>query len=338
MGTPLYMSPEQVEGKTLDPRSDIYSLGVTCYHMLAGKPPFEAETPLAIALQHLKSTPEPLEKLRPDLPIGLCRIVERMLAKQPEDRFASARDVLKELRALAPGDDDEEWPELLELLDPAETAVFSTRHQATQQLETAMHRERQLRRENKLRWARWLAGIGAAFTVGGVLAWLARDRSLLAGADAQRSHVSKRDTALDQYLYAATLNTEDAWLSVREFFDNPHDKYYVNRADQQLARLYLYNDDYERALPLFRRFAALPESEEGFRAFGLAGECVIYSLQGNHERSAQILAELYPIRLRLDEQLSELVELAITRNHQASGAQTPDEWRDWAESRDAVEG
>ena len=55
MGTPLYMSPEQVEGKPLDPRSDIYSFGVTCYHLLAGQPPFRGETAFEVALQHVRS-------------------------------------------------------------------------------------------------------------------------------------------------------------------------------------------------------------------------------------------------------------------------------------------
>ena len=68
LGTPLYMSPEQVEGKPLDPRSDIYSFGVTCYHMLAGQPPFRGETAFEVALQHVRAEPEPLGKTRPDLP------------------------------------------------------------------------------------------------------------------------------------------------------------------------------------------------------------------------------------------------------------------------------
>ena len=59
LGTPRYMSPEQVQGKSVDVRSDLYSLGVTMYHLLAGRPPFEADDPLALALMHLHETPMP---------------------------------------------------------------------------------------------------------------------------------------------------------------------------------------------------------------------------------------------------------------------------------------
>ncbi|HMP07905.1 MAG TPA: serine/threonine-protein kinase, partial [Lacipirellulaceae bacterium] len=77
MGTPLYMSPEQIEGRAVDARSDIYSLGVTCYHLLAGVPPHTGETALAIAVQHLSSAPLPLENARPDVPSGLARVIHR---------------------------------------------------------------------------------------------------------------------------------------------------------------------------------------------------------------------------------------------------------------------
>jgi serine/threonine-protein kinase len=103
MGTPLYMSPEQVEGKPLDSRTDTYSFGVTCYHMLAGQPPFRGQTAFEVALQHVQAEPEHLERIRPDLPPELCAIVHKMMAKQPDQRYATAREILKDLARLRPG-------------------------------------------------------------------------------------------------------------------------------------------------------------------------------------------------------------------------------------------
>jgi serine/threonine-protein kinase len=97
MGTPLYMSPEQVEGRALDPRTDIYSFGVTCYHMLAGQPPFRGESAFEVALQHVKSEPPPLAQVRPDLPEALCAIVHKMMAKDIAARYQTARDLLKDV-------------------------------------------------------------------------------------------------------------------------------------------------------------------------------------------------------------------------------------------------
>ncbi|MCS7161614.1 MAG: serine/threonine-protein kinase, partial [Gemmatales bacterium] len=95
IGTPLYMSPEQVEGRALDIRSDIYSLGVTCYHLLAGRPPFEGENAFAVALQHVQAEPPSLKLYRPDLPDEVCALIHQMLAKRPEDRFQSPAELLR---------------------------------------------------------------------------------------------------------------------------------------------------------------------------------------------------------------------------------------------------
>jgi serine/threonine-protein kinase len=100
MGTPLYMSPEQVEGKAVDPRTDIYSFGVTCYHLLAGQPPFVGSSPFEVALQHVQKEPEPLVKVRPDLPPELCALVHKMMAKKPEDRFQTGREIAREASRL----------------------------------------------------------------------------------------------------------------------------------------------------------------------------------------------------------------------------------------------
>jgi len=97
LGTPLYLSPEQAQGKTVDHRSDLYSFGVTCYHLLAGEPPFRGTTPVEVALKHITDQPKPLESIRPDLPPELCEIVRRLMLKRPEERYASARDVTREL-------------------------------------------------------------------------------------------------------------------------------------------------------------------------------------------------------------------------------------------------
>src|SRR5262249_33977747 len=78
MGTPLYMSREQVEGREVDPRTDIYSLGVTSYHMLAGQPPFRGKTAFEVAVQHVQAEPPPLAQVRPDLPPEVCALVHKM--------------------------------------------------------------------------------------------------------------------------------------------------------------------------------------------------------------------------------------------------------------------
>jgi serine/threonine-protein kinase len=103
MGTPLYMSPEQVQGKELDPRTDLYSFGVTCYHMLAGEPPFRGQSPFEVALQHVTGEAVPLQQLRPDLPIELCQVVHRLMAKDPNQRYPSAGDLLADLERLSEG-------------------------------------------------------------------------------------------------------------------------------------------------------------------------------------------------------------------------------------------
>ena len=97
MGTPLYMSPEQARGHSMDHRSDLYSLGVTYYHMLAGHPPFRADTALALAMKHVVDTPVDLAVHRPDLPPELSRLVMKLIAKKPADRYQSASEMLRDL-------------------------------------------------------------------------------------------------------------------------------------------------------------------------------------------------------------------------------------------------
>ena len=100
MGTPLYMSPEQAQGHICDHRSDLYSLGVTFYHMLAGVPPFRAETALALALKQVREVPRSMLVYRGDLPPELDALVLKLMAKSPADRYQSAGEMLADLTKL----------------------------------------------------------------------------------------------------------------------------------------------------------------------------------------------------------------------------------------------
>lgn len=99
VGTPAFMSPEQATGdKDIDGRSDLYSLGVVGYLMLAGRLPFEATTTPAMLVKHLSETPPPIFHFRPDAPASLVGILEKCLAKRPSDRWDSAMQMRDALR------------------------------------------------------------------------------------------------------------------------------------------------------------------------------------------------------------------------------------------------
>ncbi|MBK8207086.1 MAG: protein kinase [Planctomycetes bacterium] len=100
-GSPPYMSPEQCRGEPVDGRSDIYSLGVTLYLLLTGRRPFLGETAQALILMHQQDDHPPLNELRPGLPRELERIVNRMLAKQPNARYENADELAEDLEAAA---------------------------------------------------------------------------------------------------------------------------------------------------------------------------------------------------------------------------------------------
>ncbi len=97
MGTASYFSPEQAEGAAVDGRSDIYSLGVVLFEMLAGRPPFVGDTPIAVSSQHVNSTVPPLGDVNPSVPKDLQAIVMKSLAKNPANRYQLADDLRSDL-------------------------------------------------------------------------------------------------------------------------------------------------------------------------------------------------------------------------------------------------
>lgn len=99
-GTIPYMSPEQATGEEVDARTDLWSLGVVLYEMLSGKSPFPSEYAQAIIYSILNEEPEPLNELNPDIPAALADVVQKAMAKEKEDRFQSAADLLQELKEI----------------------------------------------------------------------------------------------------------------------------------------------------------------------------------------------------------------------------------------------
>ena len=148
VGTVQYMSPEQVEGKELDGRSDIFSLGAVLYEMVTGKRAFEGKSQLSVASAILEKEPAAIRAVRPLTPRAVEHIVSRCLAKNPDERWQSARDLSLELK----------W----------------TGSEAAKQVETEPER---------LRSARWLPGtLGAALVaalVAGIVLWTVSRRSAI---------------------------------------------------------------------------------------------------------------------------------------------------------------
>jgi eukaryotic-like serine/threonine-protein kinase len=104
MGTATYFSPEQAQGAQPDPRSDLYSLGIVLYEMVAGKPPFAGENPVSIAYKQVHDLPQPLNQLVADVPRPFEAIVAKLLAKDPNMRYANAEALRDDLRRYRSGE------------------------------------------------------------------------------------------------------------------------------------------------------------------------------------------------------------------------------------------
>jgi len=98
IGTPLYLPPETARGKAVDARSDLYSLGATFYHALAGRPPFQGDSAAEVIVKHTEAQAPPLSQLAPDAPPALCRTIHRLLRKNPPERYPSAQELLVALQ------------------------------------------------------------------------------------------------------------------------------------------------------------------------------------------------------------------------------------------------
>ncbi|MGH9003932.1 MAG: Stk1 family PASTA domain-containing Ser/Thr kinase, partial [Acidimicrobiia bacterium] len=125
MGTATYFSPEQARGAPVDPRSDLYSLGVVLYEMITGGPPFSGDSAVAIAYKHVQENPVPPRRIDPSLPETLEAITLKTLAKNPTNRYPTAQDLRADLRRYLDGARIMAEPVLAPPLDPGATSVIA---------------------------------------------------------------------------------------------------------------------------------------------------------------------------------------------------------------------
>ncbi len=302
MGTPLYMSPEQVEGRPLDSRSDIYSLGVTTYQMLTGRPPFEGDTALSLALAHVRKSPQPLHELRDDIPQALCDIIHRMLAKKPDDRFANAAELMDCLEALPiaggrPAESTDSLSGAVVAFDESALATCSE----TQALQLALKSHRSRSRWSFRRvWPFLLAAL-----LGAGLAWTLRGGDPLAQDTAEQG-VPRRESASAQYIYAVMNNSEQAWKSVEEYFPldaetNETQRLQVLRSRHQLARWYLTNDQPEQAVAVLEKSLIDDDMYDDLHARGLAWLAIAYQRMGESDKAADVLSSALSLAEFLDQ-------------------------------------
>ena len=123
VGTAQYLSPEQARGRSVGPQTDIYSLGVVVYEMLAGRVPFEGDSSVAIAMQHVSDDPPPLRSLAPLVPESLAMVVGHAMLKDPAQRYGSADEFAADLDRVRRG-----------LVPAAATALIAIPHEHTEQV------------------------------------------------------------------------------------------------------------------------------------------------------------------------------------------------------------
>lgn len=259
MGTPRYMSPEQVQGKPVDPRSDIYSLGCTLYFLLTGSPPFDGEEPLAVAIQQLQETPRPLADVRgrDDVPDWLLAAINRMMAKLPEDRFASAAELAEfigDRSGLA-----------THPLASGGTAA------ATVLLQQAMRAEAATRRRRRLQWVAVAVLPLVALVAGASLGGSSEERSIRGLLRPER--VPLELTVQQQYLAAASRDDVAGWRAVSNYFppqDNANNAAYAIKADLQLARLLVRLGQPAEAQAMLQRIADDSAVDRLYRVVALA--------------------------------------------------------------------
>jgi serine/threonine-protein kinase len=296
----------------------------------------------------VRSQPERLENARPELPPALARIVHKMLAKDPAERFQGPRELLRELRELVKEGDEFQWPADLDEFDTVEMASLATRGEATQRLQTLMSVES--RSSKKYQWIGYIAApILAALLLGGGVSWALREPYLLNVPSSKVPQIPKFETAQLQFEYAARMDPRiESWKAVIDNFKN--DQRYTPQAKRELAKSYLQSDSKAYRAQAMRLFTELADQssdiEKENRAFGVAGQSIVYSLENKPEESAQKLAEFFKIAGNWDSgqasrfigpDMAQTLGHVVQRNRKAIGDAKANELENWLQQHFADE-
>jgi serine/threonine-protein kinase len=280
MGTPLYMSPEQVEGKPVDPRTDIYSFGVTCYFMLTGHPPFTGQNPFEVALQHVQAEPRPLAALRPDMPPALCSMVHKMMAKRPDQRYQSGRELVKEVGQLRDVVVGVTSPAASHAAQPVTTAVVPV----------APAKVVPPRRP----WLNWV-GLGCvllAFLAGCLWAWV-RNSSLNASYSDKKDSTPGKPQRLEEPAPPEPLlssrQEREQWLvaELRQYGKPGEEREQVEwglNYSMELGLMYLESWRLDEADKLFKDLDR-PEKDSAYRSFGRLGQAIVLAFKDKPRES-----------------------------------------------------
>lgn len=247
LGTPMYMSPEQLEGGPVDVRSDLYSLGVTLFHMLYGQPPFSGDTPLALAMQHVKADVPDTSSLRKSVPASIESLVRRLLSKSPDQRFDNPEQILDYLHEQRKSDLGDYWPDRVVPIPGAAIAGFAPM-QATQQLQALLRKKPRSRWFSRAFWsvgtAVWLIGLGS-LTYSVTQRETPTAEQLFPITEALYNNVPRQESVKLQYEWALVEKDPKyrfaKWEAVEKYFpksNSPINQLYVGLSNLQLARTY----------------------------------------------------------------------------------------------------
>jgi len=265
-------------------------------------------------MQHLKADPEPLEELRPDLARGLCRIVHKLLAKNPDDRFQSAAELLKELRTLQPAsEDDEAWAaEAMAWIDH-ELASSSgpVGSAATQQLQTLMQKEA-LQAQERRRWI-FLGGAAAlltllAFVAGSVAAWSTRPKSLLVVESANKHEIKKEENVRAQWFVAAIKRPPSIKLyeAIEEYWppgESAENLRHSRNAKERIAGLYRQQGNLDKAKALYKELTNVEATEPEYRVTGHFG---LANIANQQSKADEVSFELLLASRYLDSSITDV--------------------------------